>query len=160
MTWNSIFDSDSKRPCSEHPSFTLWHRLASQESFQLDEKESVLHKGVLFRIDPSKSAGPKERFLILTRDKLYFKNKESSRIGGFMLTRFVRFCVDSKDAQGQSPQQGLILRFVRNLKYCEFLIKSLEEVKAWIEALSLVMVELTSLIFITMFRAWEKDPSL
>ena len=80
MNWESIFDSDGKAPDSDIDSFTMWLQFSVHDTSQIDEK-AVLHSGVLLRIDHSKESGPKERFLILNRDKLYFKSESQPKSG-------------------------------------------------------------------------------
>lgn len=138
MNWESFSDFADCRadPTAKNPGFLLWTKIAADEVVNIDPRD-IFYQGVLFKREVANQTF-KERYFILTRERLYFKTKPDNRIKGFMTTRFVRFMPVPHDADQGPCDFGL--RFVRNLKFCDLKARDLKEYNEWVDALTPVMV--------------------
>ena len=67
----------------------------------------------------------KQRYFVLTKDKLYYlKNSSLDKVRGVMLTKWVRVQYITEDQDREKVRY--CIRFIKNMKYCDFLIKTKE----------------------------------
>ena len=82
----------------------------------------------------------KQRFFVLTKDHLYYLKSESNqKIRGVMPTKWVR--VQYIQEGDDQDEQKFCVRFIKNMKYCDFLIKGKDSQKAWDKAFSKVFIQ-------------------
>ena len=108
------------------PDFKLWSKSVQNQT--IDESK-VIFKGEMLKINRKKKK-TKQRFFVLTNDHLYYlKSQGNNKIRGIMSTQWVRVQY-IPESEGEDEQKHCV-RFIKNMKYCDFLIKGQENFKAW-----------------------------
>lgn len=98
--------------------FKLWSKNVANE--KLDHSK-IIYQGEMLKIN-RKNNKTKTRYFILTEDKLYYlKKANQSKIRGIMDTSWVRiqYMKENKD----DGVEKTCVRFIKNMKYCDFIIK-------------------------------------
>ncbi len=102
----------------EEPGFKLWSKKVSDLTINPEE---VIFEGFLFKINRETNK-KKKRYFVLTKKKLYYlKSKDSKKIRGAMDLDWVR--VEYFDEDDQQGKQRHCIRFVRNMKFSDFIIE-------------------------------------
>lgn len=113
--------------------FTQWQRDFLNESIEDDQ---IIHKGKMMKYS-RESQSYKKRFFILTKDKLYcVKSLKCKKIRGWMSTKWVR--VDYRQSDDHYDDFGF--KFIKNMKYSDFMIKGMKRFNKWYEAFCKVFV--------------------
>ena len=124
MIWDSFFDDDTD---DKQSGYSIWKKLPDDGSIYHPHPSEILFEGYL-RKSESKSNSLPRRYFILTKEKLYYKKKQTAQnCKAYMLCKFMRvknFLFDEID-QSRS-QDRLRLRFVRNLKFSDLHADSTE----------------------------------
>ena len=116
--------------------FKLWSK--KTDSTAIDDQE-VIFQAPMFKIDKQKNK-LKERYFVLTRDKFfYLKSEKTKKIRGVMDTRFVR--VEYSQEEGGKHAVRFNIRFIKNMKYCDFILSDEKEFKEWKRQLSKVFIQ-------------------
>jgi hypothetical protein len=144
MIWDSFFD-DANEPGK--PPYCIWRSIGPEDPAVAIRPEEVLFEGYLHKTE-GKHAPMKERYFVLTWDRLYYKKvgtveqkQTGDSLKGYMETMFMRIMTAAdEDQQSDDPNSKLLLRFVRNSKYSDLYARNTEELEAWTGHLSQVMV--------------------
>jgi serine/threonine protein kinase len=124
----SFFDNNG-------PGFKLWSKKVMDVKLK---EEDVIFKGAMLKMN-RKNNKLKERYFILTqRNFFYLKSLKTPKIRGVMETDWVRveFIVEENE-----KDKRFCVRFIKNMKYCDFWIVDEAEFKEWKKALSLVFIQ-------------------
>ena len=115
--------------------FKLWSKKITD--IRLNNSD-ILFKGFLQKIN-RKNNKLKERYFILTKNQLfYLKSDKNNKIRGVMETEWVR--VEFLNDENEKDKQYCI-RFIRNMKYCDFYAKNEESLKEWRTNLAKVFIQ-------------------
>jgi len=124
----SFFDNNA-------PGFKLWSKKVNDVKFNENE---VILQGEMLKIN-RKNNKLKERFFILTpKHFFYLKSQKTPKIRGIMDTNWVRveYIVDENE-----KEKRFCIRFIKNMKYCDFWISDEASFKTWKNALAKVFVQ-------------------
>ena len=124
----SFFDTNA-------PGFKLWSKKVSE--VQLNEDE-VIFKGAMLKMN-RKNSKLKERFFILTaKNFFYLKSLKAPKVRGIMSTAWVRveYIVEEND-----KDKRFCIRFIKNMKYCDFWVANEQLFKEWKKALTRVFIQ-------------------
>lgn len=125
----SFFDTNTS-------DFKLWSK--NVQSAQIDESK-VIFKGEMLKIN-RKNKKTKNRFFVLTDENLYYlKSVNNNKIRGIMNTKWVRIQFIKEGDEEMDVR--CCVRFIKNMKYCDFLIKGQENIQAWSQAFSKVFIQ-------------------
>ncbi len=124
----SFFDNNA-------PGFKLWSKKVADVKLAEDE---VIYKGPMLKMN-RKNNKLKERYFILTPKNFYYlKSLKTPKIRGVMETVWVRVEYIIEESE---KDKRFCLRFIKNMKYCDFWIPEEAEFKAWKVALSKVFIQ-------------------
>ena len=132
MDWNSIFDDGQASS-----SAAIWMKMA--DNSMIDSRD-IEYEGHMNKFDV-KAGKIRERYFILTTDRLYYKKtKRSVDVKGYMECRFTRYisCLDVDKKTEKLEKLGI--RFIKNGKYCDLYARNDEEWRQWTEKLSQNMI--------------------
>jgi serine/threonine protein kinase len=124
----SFFDNNA-------PAFKLWSKKVTDVKLTEDE---IVFKGNMLKMN-RKNNKLKERFFILTGNNFYYlKSSKNTKIRGVMETAWVRveYILEESD-----KEKRFCVRFIRNMKYCDFWINDEKLFKEWKRALSKVFIQ-------------------
>ena len=124
----SFFDSNT-------PGFKLWSKKVADVKLN---DEDIIFKGPMLKMD-RKSSKLKERFFILTaKNFFYLKSLKAPKVRGIMQTAWVRveYIIEEND-----KEKRFCVRFIKNMKYCDFWIATEQLFKEWKRALSRVFIQ-------------------
>lgn len=124
----SFFDTNA-------PGFKLWSKKVNDVKLNEDE---VVFKGPMLKMN-RKNNKLKERYFILTPKNFYYlKSLKMPKIRGVMETSWVRveYIVEENE-----HEQRYCIRFIKNMKYCDFWIPEEADFKAWKLALAKVFIQ-------------------
>jgi serine/threonine protein kinase len=125
----SFFDENMKN-------FNLWSK--SNEKLKIDPSE-IIYKGTLYKID-RKNNKTKPRYFILTENKFYYlKNEKSDKARGVMDTNWVRLEYFTENESQENVHY--VIRFIKNMKYCDFLLKDKIKFDIWKSHLTKVFIQ-------------------
>ncbi len=144
MIWDSFFD-DASEPGK--PPYCIWKSISHEDPAVSIRPGEVLFEGYLNKTE-GKQSPMKERYFVLTWDKLYYKKVPAAHqkqtgesLKGYMETTFMRIMTAAdEDLQSDDSNSKLLLRFVRNSKYSDLYARNAQELEAWTGHLSQVMV--------------------
>ena len=103
------------------------------------DQDKILFKGEMLKIN-RKNNKTKQRFFILTKDNLfYLKSENSLKLRGLMKTKWVR--VQYIKEEDEDGKMRYCVRFIKNMKYCDFIIKSNKEFQEWKKHLEKVFIQ-------------------
>ena len=121
--------------------FKLWSKKADNAA--IDEADLV-YQAPMFKIDKQKNK-LKERYFVLTKDKFfYLKSQKTKKIRGVMDTKWVR--VEYSQEEGEKHTVRYNIRFIKNMKYCDFILSDEKEFKEWKRHLSKVFIQRTGIL--------------
>lgn len=127
----SIFDE-------QLPGFKLWTKCSHDEQIN---QEVIIYQDEMSKPKKHKEKENKVRYFILTNEFLYYlKSKKTMKIRGKMPTKYMR----TEYTSIGDPSQALYdfqVRFIKNLKYCDFIISGKEKFKIWSDAFSKVFIQ-------------------
>lgn len=90
----------------------------------------------MFKPKKHKDKDSKARYFILTKDYLYYlKSKKTMKIRGKMSTKYMR-TEYTQIGDISNPTSEHQVRFIKNMKYCDFVIRGKESYKNWVNAFS------------------------
>lgn len=116
--------------------FKLWGKGNEKETIK---DEDIIYQGPMFKVDKQKNK-LKERYFVLTKDNLYYlKSEKTRKIRGVMETKWVR-CEYTEEENGKQGVRFNI-RFIKNMKYCDFILNDEEKFKTWKRELSKVFIQ-------------------
>jgi serine/threonine protein kinase len=124
----SFFDNNA-------PAFKLWSKKVADVKLSEDD---IVYKGNMLKMN-RKNNKLKERFFILTNKSFYYlKSSKNTKIRGVMDTAWVRveYILEESD-----KEKRFCIRFIRNMKYCDFWINDEKLFKEWKRALSKVFIQ-------------------
>jgi len=124
----SFFDTNA-------PGFKLWSKKVSDVKLSEDE---IIFKGPMLKMN-RKNNKLKERYFILTPNNFYYlKSLKTPKIRGVMETTWVRveYIVEENE-----KEKRFCVRFIKNMKYCDFWISEEKDFKEWKVALSKVFIQ-------------------
>jgi serine/threonine protein kinase len=124
----SFFDDNA-------PGFKLWSKKVAD--VKLDSEE-IVYKGNMLKMN-RKNSKLKERYFILTNKNFYYlKSNKNTKIRGVMDTKWVRveYIIEESD-----KEKRFCVRFIRNMKYCDFWINDEKLFKEWKTNLSKVFIQ-------------------
>lgn len=124
----SFFDTNA-------PGFKLWSKKVSDVKLSEDE---IIFKGPMLKMN-RKNNKLKERYFILTPTNFYYlKSLKTPKIRGVMETTWVRveYIVEENE-----KEKRFCIRFIKNMKYCDFWISEEKDFKEWKVALSKVFIQ-------------------
>lgn len=125
----SFFDSNESE-------FKLWSK--NVKDLHIDESK-IVYQGEMMKIN-RKNQKKKNRFFVLTQDSLfYLKSATNKKIRGVMKTKWVRVQYIKEDEKDE--EQKCCVRFIKNMKYCDFIIKGNDNLKLWSHAFSKVFIQ-------------------
>ncbi len=138
MIGDSFFDDDRD---DKQNGYSIWKKSPDGNIIDTPPLEDILYKGYLGKSE-SKSKSTQQRYFILTRDKLYYKQRKSATgCKAYLECRFMRLKIFLYDEVNPAkPQDKLRLRFVRNLKFTDLYAKDLEQLENWIKVLGTTMI--------------------
>ncbi len=117
-------------------SFKLWTKKV--KNLEIDTNE-IIYKGKMSKIN-RKTNKTKERFFILTKNNLYYlKNEKSNKIRGLMKIEWVR--TEYIEETITKEKMRYCIRFIKNLKYCDFIVNQESCFEIWKEKLSKVFIQ-------------------
>lgn len=115
--------------------FKLWSKKATDAVIP---ETDILHTGPMLKMS-RKNNRLKERVFVLTAKQLYYlKSAKNSKIRGAMDTEWVR-CEYLVEEHGQ--ERRFCVRFIKNLKYCDFWIERESDFTEWKTKLSRVFIQ-------------------
>lgn len=115
--------------------FKLWSKKVADVKLRA---EDVLFKGFLLKMN-RKNNKLKERFFILTQKQLfYLKSDKNNKIRGVMDTAWVR--VENIVDENEKAKR-FCLRFIRNMKYCDFWAVDEKGFREWKIQLARVFIQ-------------------
>ncbi len=124
----SFFDSNT-------PNFKLWSKkTADVRILQTD----VIHSGPMLKMS-RKTNKLKERLFVLTPNTFYYlKSVKVQRVRGAMETEWVRceYITEEHD-----KERRYCVRFIKNMKYCDFWVEKEEDFREWRKQLSKVFIQ-------------------
>ena len=95
----------------------------------------------MFNPKKHKEKESKARYFILTKDFLYYlKSKKTMKIRGKMSTKYMR-TEYSLVGDASGPTAEYQVRFIKNMKYCDFVIRGKESYKNWASAFSKTFIQ-------------------
>jgi serine/threonine protein kinase len=115
--------------------FKLWSKKVSDVKL---DNEDIIFKGNMLKMN-RKNSKLKERFFILTNKNFYYlKSNKNTKIRGVMDTKWVRveYIIEESD-----KEKRFCVRFIRNMKYCDFWINDEKLFKEWKLHLSKVFIQ-------------------
>lgn len=116
--------------------FKLWGKGNDKETIR---DEDIIYQGPMYKVDKQKNK-LKERYFVLTKEKFYYlKSEKTRKIRGVMDTKWVR-CEYSEEENGKSGVRFNV-RFIKNMKYCDFILNDEGKFKEWKRELSKVFVQ-------------------
>ena len=116
--------------------FKLWSKKVKKLEINPSE---ILYKGKMSKIN-RKTNKTKDRFFILTEKNLYYlKSEKSNKIRGVMKTDWVR--TEYLEENISKDKVRYCVRFIKNLKYCDFIINKKSNYETWKEKLSKVFIQ-------------------
>lgn len=124
----SFFDNNA-------PGFKLWSKKVTDVKLNNDD---IIYKGPMLKMN-RKNSKLKERFFILTNKNFYYlKSSKNNKIRGVMDTEWVRveYIIEEND-----KEKRFCVRFIRNMKYCDFWISDEKLFKEWKKNLSKVFIQ-------------------
>lgn len=124
----SFFDNNA-------PGFKLWSKKVTDVKLN---PEDILFKGNMLKMN-RKNSKLKERFFILTEKQFYYlKSSKNNKIRGVMDTAWVRveYILEEND-----KEKRYCIRFIRNMKYCDFWVSDEKLFKEWKRYLSRVFIQ-------------------
>ena len=124
----SFFDSNA-------PGFKLWSKKVYDIKLNEDE---ILFKGPMLKMN-RKNNKLKERYFILTPKHFYYlKSLKIPKIRGVMETNWVRveYIVEENE-----KEKRFCIRFIKNMKYCDFWISDEIDFRNWKQALAKVFIQ-------------------
>ena len=124
----SFFDSTA-------PGFKLWSKKVSDVKLSEDE---IIFRGPMLKMN-HKNNKLKERYFILTPKNFYYlKSLKTPKIRGVMETCWVRveYIVEENE-----KERRFCIRFIKNMKYCDFWISEEKDFREWKNALSKVFIQ-------------------
>lgn len=125
----SFFDSYTSN-------FKLWSKKSDITAI---EDKDIIYQATMFKIDKQKNK-LKERYFVLTKDHLYYlKSQKTKKIRGVMDTKWVR--VEYTQEEGDKHAVRFNIRFIKNMKYCDFILADEKEFKEWKRHLSKVFIQ-------------------
>lgn len=99
----------------------------------------IIYQGEMMKIN-RKNKKTKNRYFVLTDENLYYlKSSTNRKIRGVMSTKWVR--VQYIREEENNEEQKCSIRFIKNMKYCDFIIKGNENLKIWSDAFSKVFIQ-------------------
>lgn len=134
MNGESFFDESNAGLLEK---FTIWKKLGAHE-VNGPAIEEIVFQGWLCRTEAG-SQSLKERFFVMTNEKLYYKKKPADpTFKGYLSLGFVRLI--SPSASEIETKEGasttIRIRFVQNLKFSDLFARSKVELDAWLNALA------------------------
>jgi serine/threonine protein kinase len=124
----SFFDSNT-------PNFKLWSKKVADAAIPDSE---VLFKGPMLKMS-RKTNKLKERLFVLTSKRLYYlKSAKVPKVRGSMDTEWVR-CEYLMEEHAN--ERRFCIRFIKNLKYCDFWVEREEDFREWKARLSRVFIQ-------------------
>ncbi len=94
----------------------------------------------MFKPKKHKDKEAKARYFILTNEFLYYlKSKKTMKIRGRMPVRYMR-TEYSLIGDVNNPTQEYQVRFIKNMKYCDFIVKGKDLFKQWSNSFSKVLI--------------------
>lgn len=124
----SFFDDNSS-------GFKLWSKKVSDVKLNA---EDIIFKGLMLKMN-RKNNKLKERYFIMTQKQMYYlKSEKNNKIRGVMETSWVRveFITDENE-----KEKKFCIRFIRNMKYCDFWVSDEKSFKEWKRQLSKVFIQ-------------------
>ena len=124
----SFFDTNA-------PGFKLWSKKVNDVKLNEDE---IIFKGKMLKIN-RKNIKLKERFFILTPKNFYYlKSQKTLKIRGVMDCNWVRVEYIVEDNE---MEKRFCVRFIKNMKYCDFWISEATDFRDWKNQLAKVFVQ-------------------
>ena len=118
------------------PNYKLWSK--SNDLLDINENE-IIYQGILLKMDRN-SNKTKPRFFILTKNKLYYlKSENAKKARGVMNTEWVRIEYFKENENTENPY--FVIRFIKNMKYCDFMLKNKSKLETWKQKLSKVFIQ-------------------
>ena len=115
--------------------FKLWSKNVNQ--INLTEKD-IVFKGQMLKLS-TKTGKLKDRLFILTSSQLlYLKSAREPRLRGVMQTEWVR-CEYIEEISENRKRN--CIRFIKNMKYCDFWVDKETDFKLWKSHLSKVLIQ-------------------
>ena len=125
----SFFDDETKN-------FKLWSK--KDNNSKIDPSE-IIYESIIYKINRKLNI-TKKRYFVLTKDKIYYlKNKNKTTIQGSMDTQWVR--VEYSEEENEEKEERFIFRFIKNMKFCDFIIKNKEEKDIWKTHFSKILIQ-------------------
>ena len=124
----SFFDTNT-------PEFKLWSKKVNDVKLSEDQ---IIFKGPMLKMN-RKNNKLKERYFILTeKNFFYLKSLKNPKIRGVMETNWVRveYIVEENE-----KDKRFCVRFIKNMKYCDFWISEEKDFREWKAALSKVFIQ-------------------
>ena len=124
----SFFDNNA-------PGFKLWSKKVCDIKLNEDE---IIFKGPMLKMN-RKNNKLKERYFILgPKNFFYLKSMKTPKIRGVMDTNWVRveYIVEENE-----KEKRFCIRFIKNMKYCDFWISDDNDFRNWKQALTKVFIQ-------------------
>lgn len=124
----SFFDNNA-------PGFKLWSKKVYDIKLNEDE---IIFKGPMLKMN-RKNNKLKERYFILGPKNFYYlKSMKTPKIRGVMDTNWVRveYIVEENE-----KEKRFCIRFIKNMKYCDFWISDDNDFRNWKQALAKVFIQ-------------------
>ena len=124
----SFFDTNT-------PNFKLWSKKVTDVSIP---DSDIIHKGPMLKMS-RKTNKLKERLFVLTSKRLfYLKSAKSPKVRGSMDTEWVRceYLIEEHNSE-----RRFCIRFIKNLKYCDFWVEKEADFQEWRSKLSRVFIQ-------------------
>lgn len=125
----SFFDENDQN-------YKLWSK--SDDLLDINEKD-IIYQGTLLKMDRN-SNKTKPRYFILTKNKLYYlKSENAKKARGVMKTEWVRIEYFKENENTDNPY--FVVRFIKNMKYCDFMLVDKSKLEIWKKNLSKVFIQ-------------------
>lgn len=116
--------------------FKLWSK--NVKDCVIDQSK-VVHMGEMLKMN-RKNQKFKTRYFVLTDEHLfYMKSQNNKKIKGIMNVQWVRVQYIKENEEAEESRS--CVRFIKNMKYCDFLIKGQESQRAWQKAFGKVFIQ-------------------
>jgi len=124
----SFFDNNA-------PGFKLWSKKVNDVKLSEDD---IIFKGPMLKMN-RKNNKLKERYFILTAKNFYYlKSLKTPKIRGVMETNWVRVEYIVEESE---KEKRFCIRFIKNMKYCDFWTSEEKDFRDWKIALSKVFIQ-------------------
>ncbi len=116
--------------------FSLWKKLSPQEVGG-PPPDKIVFQGWLCRTEAG-SESLKERFFVVTNDRIYYKKKPTDlTFKGYLSLGIVRLvCPKAVELESKDQENNLRLRFIQNLKFSDLFARSKVELETWLNVLT------------------------